>query len=643
MRWPYANETGIRDEVSCDVLVLGGGIAGCWAAIAAARKGADVVLVEKGATVRSGAAGSGCDHWENCATNPGSTVSPEELTAAMLDDQDGYNNAISHYIECREGYDRVLDLESFGGKVRDTADEFSGARFRDASTKLMYAYDYRSRTTLRVWGTTFKPALYRECRRLGVRVFDRTAATSLLVGEENGVRRGAGATGLNVRTGRFTTFRAKATVLCMSRPARIWLFNPDLTGLSEFRPPQCIGTGHAMGWRAGLAFAMMEKSVPGEFSAAGRSFPPYSTGNNHNTWFAATMVDADGREVPYVDRDGREVVGFEGRNLPAPGQRFFLMGGGIDAPKYAYQGPDIPDFGELVRRGYRPPFYADLSRMPEEERRVIWGMMVGEEGKTRIPVLEEFRRRGFDPTKHKLQSYGSGWKSASFLPQERQLFGLPGGLAHDWDLKTTLDGVYAAGDQLFASNCMGHAAATGHYAGRHAADHAAARDVPPAFDASAVETEHRRVLAPMTSEGDLGWKELNMAIAKAMQLYCGSPKHEVTLGQVLALLEEYEREQVPQLHCDNPHDLMRTLEVVDILTVSKLILHACLSRRSSSRALCFDRADFPEVDPERDRKFILVRNDGGRVRTEGLPLDFHGDLEENYARHNPAERGGGKG
>ena len=34
--WPYANETGITEKLSCDVLVLGGGLAGCYAAIAAA-------------------------------------------------------------------------------------------------------------------------------------------------------------------------------------------------------------------------------------------------------------------------------------------------------------------------------------------------------------------------------------------------------------------------------------------------------------------------------------------------------------------------------------------------------------------------------------------------------------------------------
>ena len=59
MKWPYPNEMDQEEQVSGDVLVLGGGMAGCYAAIAAARKGKKVVLVEKGATIRSGAAGSG--------------------------------------------------------------------------------------------------------------------------------------------------------------------------------------------------------------------------------------------------------------------------------------------------------------------------------------------------------------------------------------------------------------------------------------------------------------------------------------------------------------------------------------------------------------------------------------------------------
>ncbi len=81
-----------------------------------------------------------------------------------------------------------------------------------------------------VLGTTFKPALFRECKRLGVHIFDRTMATLLLTeGGKQGVRV-VGAVGINGRTGELVAFRAKATVLCMSRPSRIWLFSSGLPG-----------------------------------------------------------------------------------------------------------------------------------------------------------------------------------------------------------------------------------------------------------------------------------------------------------------------------------------------------------------------------------------------------------------------------
>lgn len=46
--WPYGNEVGQEEIIRSDVLVLGGGLSGCFAAIAAARKGLSVVVVEKG-------------------------------------------------------------------------------------------------------------------------------------------------------------------------------------------------------------------------------------------------------------------------------------------------------------------------------------------------------------------------------------------------------------------------------------------------------------------------------------------------------------------------------------------------------------------------------------------------------------------
>ncbi len=629
MKWPYKNEMYETERYKCDVLVLGAGVAGCFAAIAAREKGKEVILVEKGSVIHSGAAGTGFDHFESACTNPGCKISPKEMAEAYVDEQDHYSNGIAHYIECREGYDRLLDLEKYGGKIRDTEDEFKGADFRDENTKLLYAYDYENRYTLRVWGSTFKPALLKHLRKIGVRLLERTEAVSLLTEG----KRGTGALCMDVRTAKMVVIQAKETVLAMSRPARIWLYNPDMTGLSEFRPPQCIGSGHAMGFRAGVEFTMMEKSVRGEFSAAGRSFPPYSTGNNHNTWYAATMVDARGVEIPYLDRDGNILKTVKERYYPVKGQKFFLKGGVIDEPKYAYRGPETMPFDKLIAMGYQLPFYADLSRMPEMERKAIWGLMVGEEGKTKIPVYKDLSSRGFDPKKHMLQSYGTGWQSASFLDQERQLFGAPGGIITDWDLKTNMDGIYACGDQLFAMDCAGAACATGHYAGRKAADASEHTDfVDVNEDYISQETE--RLYAPLEKEDGMDWRELNMAVAKLMQNYCGGVKCEDLLKEGLDLLQSYRENAVKELSCRNPHELMRTHEVMDIMDVAEMILEACRMRKSSSAPLCFERSDYPEKDPEKDRRFITIRKENGSVVEGSIPHDYFGDLEKNYEERN---------
>lgn len=226
------------------------------------------------------------------------------------------------------------------------------------------------------------------------------------------------------------------------------------------------------------------------------------------------MVDAEGRDIPWVDRDGRQLTSVAERYRPAPGQKFFMKGGGEpDFPFYEFEGPETVPFDELVKRGYKLPFFADLTTMPDVERRVIWGMMIGHEGKTRTPVMDAYTKAGFDPTRDLLQSYGDGWRSGQFLPQERQFFGIPGGAINDWNLMTSLDGLFAAGDMLFASDCVGHAAATGHYAGRHAADYAA-KSGPVILDARQVEAERARLYAPLQKKRGPTWQAVDLAITR---------------------------------------------------------------------------------------------------------------------------------
>lgn len=630
--WPYPNEINEQETLTADVLILGGGIAGCMAAISAAKKGVKVILVDKASPTRSGAGGSGCDHWEQAASNPNSEVSPEELYAAMMDDNDGYNNPISHYIECKEGWDRLLEIEEMGGKIRDVDGEFEGAPFRDKDTGLLFAYDYKNKTTIRIWGTTFKPAMVKEMRRLGVKIVNHVAITSILT--KNGETGAAciGATGINARTGKFYIFSAKASVMAMSRPARVWLFSAGYPGLSEFRPMSCIGNGHAMAWRIGAEFNMMEKSCTGQFSAAGRSYPPYSAGNNHNTWYPASLIDSEGREIPYMDRDKNILVDVMDRFQPAKSQDFFMKGGNIEQAKYKYDGPETMPYEQLKEMGYKLPFYADLTNLPEYERNVIWNMMLGEEGKTRIPVQQFYEEQGFNPSEDVIQCYGVGWKSAEFLPQERQLFGLPGGFMNDWRLMTNIPGLFVAGDALFSSNCFGHAATTGSYAGRHAAEWSTKIELEN-FDVIQVDAEKNRIYAPLHNDlnNSYTWKELNHAIAKTMQNYCGEIKENNLLLTGLEILKDYEKNVIPNTSAANPHELVRLLEVYDILTVSKIIIHACLARKSSCSQLEFYRSDSLEKEEE---AFILISQKNGVVLSKHIPLDFAGNIVENYIKYN---------
>ncbi len=50
-------------RIKTDILVVGGGLSGCMAAINALDHGAKVAIVEKSHTERSGAAGTGNDHF----------------------------------------------------------------------------------------------------------------------------------------------------------------------------------------------------------------------------------------------------------------------------------------------------------------------------------------------------------------------------------------------------------------------------------------------------------------------------------------------------------------------------------------------------------------------------------------------------
>lgn len=629
--WPYTVDYQKEHEISSDVLVLGGGIAGCWSAISAARKGAKVVLVDKGATKTSGAGGSGVDHWHAAVTNPACNIDPLEFSKITINNYGGWRCGISQHITSMESYDCLLELENMGMKIRDSEDEFKGADFRDEATKLMFAYDYTAKYCVRVWGAHVKHFLCDECLRLGVKIYDRVMVTSLL---NKGGKIGApvvGATGVNVRTGEFYIFKARASILSMFLPQRQFIFSTELKGLaSTHRPSTASGDGHAMAWRAGAEFAQVEHSGRGGGLPYG--YPQYGVGNAHNTWFACTMVDANGKEIPWVDRNGRVLTSVAQRYRPAPGQKYFLDMGW----QYEYRSPMlIPDWRERVRKGeFTLPIYADLASMPEHERRVIWGMMIAQEGRTLIPIYHTYSQAGFDPDKDLLQSYDGGWGGLG-PPQWRTYSSgtsSGGGPIVDWDLKTTLDGLYAAGGQVFANGDHAYAAATGRYAGRKAAEFARGTD-ELGVDRRQIDAEKVRVYAPVYRKNGMDWKELNAGICKILQDYCGELKNEEILTIGLKWLDELEAGEAAGARARNPHELYRVLEVFNIITVGRMMFEASRARKASSSHLDFTRTDYPEVDPPEWHKWVTIKLDGGDVKVGELAIDYYGDMEKNYQDH----------
>ena len=626
--WQYPIRYDQEKEIVTDVLVLGGGIAGCWAAIAAAKKGAKVAILEVAATIRSGAGGPGCDHWSSAITNnPCCPLTAEEWTEALDRSSGGYTNSMAMYITARESYDTLMELEQMGAKVRDTEDEFKGVEFRDEKTKLLFAYDYTNKHTIRVWGSTFKPALYKECKQLGIQVHDRVMATSLLTEEGKQGARVIGATGVDVRTGEFVVAKAKSTISCLGNDGREWHSSTEASGFG-MRSGNTSG-GSALAWRAGAEYTLMEGSAKG---SAMEISSGVGAGRHGNTWFACTLVDANGKELPWVDRDGRVLKTVAERYRPAPGQKFFLPAH-FHSTVYDYIEPSTAGVEEMVAKGeVTLPIYADLTGMPEDERRVIWGLMVGEESRSKV-TLKYYTEAGFDPTKDMLEGYQVRMSGNDHVAATGRRVGRmvrAGGLVVDWDLKTTLDGLYAAGNSLFAHGAHPEAAATGKYAGRKAAENAQRTADVSKIDRGQIEAEKSRVYGPTQRKYGIEWKELNQGINKVMQFYCGDPKEEKVLKLGLQLLDDISEEITSNSFAADPHKLARTLEVMDILTFSKLIIHACLARKASSRLLGFSRWDYPEVDPEEWYKFVTVRQKDGEVAVGELPIGFWGSIKENY-------------
>jgi succinate dehydrogenase/fumarate reductase flavoprotein subunit len=260
--------------------------------------------------------------------------------------------------------------------------------------------------------------------------------------------------------------------------------------------------------------------------------------------------------------------------------------------------------------------------------------MLGEESTTKI-IIDTLNKAGYNEAKDLLQSYK--YIEGGSLPQWRDA-GYGGGLVVDWNLKTSLDGLYAAGTQMFSPEDHSFCAATGRYAGRKAAAYAKETRASK-ISREQVDSEKARVYAPVKHSSGIDWKELHAGIARAMQYYVSEYIDENLLTMGLNTLKKIEKESLPELYALDPHKLMRSLEDTSLLNNAQIIIQAMLARKASSMMLNFRRIDYPTLDPPEWKHFQTIKSVNGKVKIGKLPLTFWGNMKKQYEAYNKDYKG----
>lgn len=246
-----------RFERAADVLVIGGGMAGAWAAAAAAAEGASVVLVDKGYCGTSGVtATAGPGHWWAPPDPPEArenAVRGRQAIAFGLGDADWMHAIIDQ---------TWRTLPTLGRHYRFPTDDRGEVNYRA------------------VRGPEYMRALRALAAERGVTILDHSPALELLATADGTI---GGAQGLQrQQANRPWRISAGAVVLAAGGTS----FLSHLLGSRTN-----TGDGYLMAAEAGAALSGME------FTAAYTIAPARSTMTRTMSYAFATYYDADGREI----------------------------------------------------------------------------------------------------------------------------------------------------------------------------------------------------------------------------------------------------------------------------------------------------------------------------------------------------------
>jgi len=236
-----------------DVLVIGAGLAGQRAALAAAEEGVSVGIVSKVHPVRShsNAAQGGI----NAALNPDDSWESHAFDTVKGSDYLGDQDAIE--VMCREAPEEILHLEHLGVPFHRNEEGLLGTRaFGGASqARTYYVAD--------ITGQAIMHVLYEQLMKSSERVdrYEEFFSTALALDDDGNC---VGAVMRNIRDGSMELFEAKNVILATGGNGQAW--QPTTNALI------CTGDGIAMAYRAGAPLMDMEMIQYHPTTLAGKGF-----------------------------------------------------------------------------------------------------------------------------------------------------------------------------------------------------------------------------------------------------------------------------------------------------------------------------------------------------------------------------------
>ncbi len=234
--------------VDADILVIGGGMAGCGATYEARHWGRDlkIVCVEKANIERSGAVAQGL-YAINCYMGmQWGENQPEDHVRYARNDLMGLVREDLGYDIARHVDGSVHQFEEWGLPMMK--DPKTGRYQREGKWQIM------------IHGESYKPIVAEAARKAATEVYNRIMVTHLLMDDKS--KRVAGAVGFNVRTGDYHVFRAKAVIIGAGGASHI--FKPRSVGEGMGRTwyaPWSSGSAYALPIQVGAKMMQMENRI----------------------------------------------------------------------------------------------------------------------------------------------------------------------------------------------------------------------------------------------------------------------------------------------------------------------------------------------------------------------------------------------